>query len=121
MALNFPQLTQTAMLAAKKAGATARATITRDPPPPNPMTGAQSGSAQTQTVDVIVANPHKFAYGDAQWTAVESSYFLSAMGASFPPLRGDRITLSGVSGRVTLLKPYTVTGAVLGWFLGVEA
>jgi hypothetical protein len=121
MALNLPQLAQVGRRAATQVGVTGRATIKRPAPPPNPLTGAASGSEQTQTPHVSSVSPQKFANSDAMWSTVAMAFYLTALDATFAPLRGDLVTFGGVSGRITAMKVDTETGTTIGWFLGVEA
>jgi hypothetical protein len=119
MALDFAKLTKTAVQATKKAGATATATITRNPVP-NSMTGTVTGSPIPQTVDVIQADAYRHRKAsDAAWTSANTALFVSALSVLFTPLRGDTVTFAGKTGRIVALDEYSPAGPVIGWFLGV--
>lgn len=120
MALNLARLTQTALKAATRAGVTATATITRPAGPPDPLTGAQSGTAVTQTVPVVQANSRKAAKAsDAAWTSVRTVLMLAAADASFTPQRADLVMFAGRTSRIEALDEYAPTGVPIGWFLGL--
>jgi len=122
MALNLAKLTQTGMAAATKAGVTASITITRPVPPPDPLTGVQSGAAVSQTVDAVQAQGRKSAKaGDAAWSSVRTALFVAARDTTFTPLRGDLVAFAGKASRIEAIDEYAPSGTVIGWFLGIGA
>lgn len=120
MALDLAKLTQTGVKAATKAGVAVSVTITRPVPPPDPLTGVQSGTTVTQTVPVVQANSRKSAKAnDAAWTSVRTALFLAAADATFTPQRADLVAFGGRTSRIEALEEYAPTGVPIGWFLGL--
>jgi hypothetical protein len=120
MALDLAKITQNAVGAATKAGVTAPITITRPAPPPNPLTGVQTGSTTTQTLNAVQAQARKSAKkNDAAWTAVTTVLFVAAADLTFTPQRADLVAYAGRTARIEMLEEYAPNGVALGYFLGL--
>ena len=120
MALGLAKITQTAVQAATQAGVTAPITITRPAPPPNALTGVQTGSTTAQTLNAVQAQSRKYAKkNDAAWTAVTTVLFVAAADLAFTPQRADLVAYAGRTARLEMLEEYAPNGVVLGYFVGL--
>lgn len=120
MPLDFAKLAQTGVAAAAKVGATAPITITRPAPPPDPLTGAASGSTVTQTSRAIPSDARRYAKaGDAAWTTVRTALFVAANDLSFTPQRADLVAYAGRTARLEAIEEYAPNGVPLGYVLGL--
>lgn len=122
MALDLAKLTQSGVAAATAAGVSARITITRPAPPPNPTTGVATGTAVPQSVPAIPAQGILSAKArDAAWSEVRTALFVATADTTFAPQRADLVAFAGQTLRVLALEAYAPTGVVIGWYLGVGA
>lgn len=118
MGIDVVALTATGIAAAKRAGLTARITVTRPAPPPNPVTGVASGAAMSQTLDAIQAKPRRSAKAkDGGWTTAQTVLYVAAAGLTFSPTTGDLVTFAGRTLRLAATDEDAAAGTVTGWFL----
>lgn len=120
MAIDLVALTSRAIATAAESGVAARATITRPAPAPDPITGVQSGSAVSQTVDVVQAEARRFGRrGDTTWAQASTALLVAAGSLTFTPQVGDTVTFAGTTLRVTVRDDYAPAGQVIAYFLGL--
>jgi hypothetical protein len=120
VSLDLAAITQNALGAASKAGVTASCVITRPAPPPNPLTGTQSGSATTQTVRAVPTDARRLLRAsDAAWAQSRVSLFVAFNDVTFTPQVGDTATFNGATMRVTVVDTYAPAGAPIAFLLGL--
>lgn len=120
--IDLASILGTAVGAAQNLGVAGTATITRPAPPPNPLTGVQSGSPVTQTVPVLQAESRRYVRkDDAAWTQARVVLFVAAIHAAWTPKRGDQCTWAGLTSAISGIEEYAPSGSAIGWFLAVGA
>lgn len=122
MALDLAAITQNAVNAAAKVGVTASCTITRPAPPPDPLTGVQSGSAVTQTVRAIPTDAARIARSlGGAWSQVSAAIFVAMNDVTFTPAVGDAGSFAGATMRITVTHTYAPGGTPIAYLLGMGA
>lgn len=122
MTVDLSRVVGNAVSIAQHVGVTATATITRPAPPPNPLTGVQSGSPVTQTVSALQAESRRYVRkDDAVWTQARVVLFVAAIHAQWTPKRGDQCTWAGLTSVISGIEEYAPSGSAIGWFLAIGA
>lgn len=117
MGLNLATLTQTAMRAAGNAGVTGPLTIARPAGTTiNPTTGAESGSALTQTIPRAVGMKQGvLSSRGGAWTQAKAGVFVAASDLTWTPALFDNATWAGRTLLITAIGEVKPTGIIIAY------
>lgn len=118
MSIDFAALVAVGVEVAGGVGATSSAVITRPKTPPNPLTGVQTGTDITQTVDVLQVDARKMRRKGDAWATASVVLFVASNACRFEPKVGDKVYWSRKNMRMTARDDYSPTGSTIGYFLG---
>lgn len=121
--LNLAALTQTALSAAEKAGATGPLTIARPAGTTiNPTTGATSGSALSQTIPRAVGmKPGVLKSRGGAWADASAGVFVAASDLTWTPAMHDQATWGGRTYAITKIGEVKPTGIIIAYEFALGA
>lgn len=121
MAVDLVAVVTTAIAAAKRAGVTAAATITKPASAPNPLTGVASGSPVVQVMDVVIITPASLARRNQSFAEASIAVFASASAFTVDPEPGHTLQVGGKTYRVSVTERYAPSGIAIGFYVGANA